>query len=133
MKKANDLIQQIEIFNKEYPRPRMNLLKITGRYDIKNDWPNIWPDNESPGIYILLDEESNIHYIGKSSVSIGSRLSSYFFYGTEKEAKAYYEELNIIRYIWTISVPFERAFEVSSIEEYLIQKLNPPINRIGKH
>jgi hypothetical protein len=36
-----------------------------------------------------------------------------------------------LRFVLTIPVPRDQAFEATAIEEYLIGRLNPLINRIG--
>ena len=124
MKNGNDLLTLLEYFNRDFPRPGISALTVAEKYEIRKEWPGTWPSNESPGVYVLLNGDGNIQYIGKSTNCIGSRLNSYFHYGPKKECVAYHDSLKEIRQIWTIPVPRAHAFEASAIEEFLIARLN---------
>ncbi|MBD5295989.1 MAG: GIY-YIG nuclease family protein [Bacteroides sp.] len=91
-----------------------------------------WPGNGKAGVYLILDKDQQVIYVGQTS-SFGSRFYQYF-----KPAG----DLCIIRssfwegaprYIVAIPVPNQdKKYERLSLEEYLIEKLNPIDNTRGK-
>ena len=123
------LVIVLDEFNEAFPRHGFRVL-ISEKYDIGRDWKKTWPSNEKPGVYVLIDESLYVQYIGKASNNIGARLNSHKTSGLLN--KDIDKNPLHIRYIWTIAVPDESFFEASAIEEYLIRRLNPPLNRIGK-
>lgn len=72
--------------------------------------------------------------IGKASCdrTLGSRLGDYFEYGKNKEGVAKSNDYKGIKYLVTIGLAKRRAFEAPAIEEYLIGKFNPRLNKLGK-
>ena len=88
-----------------------------------------WPSNESPGVYVFLDSDKNINYIGKASFTncIGGRLNTRF--DTKWNPKK--REAEGCRYITTIPLPKEVSFEASAIEEYLLRCLKTKYNTVG--
>ena len=125
----------IEEFNERYPRPGIDPIAIKGEYDLAGDWPNTYPNVDSAGVYIFLDEAENLLYVGKTSCnsSFGSRLGAYFMYGEDrtkyKVKNEYYAD---VKKILTIPLPKGHEFEAGAIEEYLIQALDPKLNIVGR-
>jgi len=56
------------------PSSDMPSTKLSGR------WPNPWPDGNEGGVYLVLDDDLCLLYVGKASMKshIGSRLSKHF-------------------------------------------------------
>lgn len=48
-----------------------------------NCWPKCYPYVDRAGVYLVMDAEDNILYIGKSSVAVGRRLGRYFGYSAD--------------------------------------------------
>jgi len=130
--KANELTKRLEMFQGVLHPTLQPLITISSRYDLKSDWPKTWPDNEKPGVYLLLDEQTNILYVGKSSVCIGSRLNAHFHYGAKRECVPYSDQLSSIRFIWTIGFSADNWFLSTALEEYLIAELDPDFNKVGR-
>ena len=136
MKDRKRIALALDYFNDNYPRPGIGPISIEGEYDLVTDWPKDYPNIRSAGVYIFLDKESNLLYIGKTSCNntFGYRLTAYFNYGPRPERKCkikndYYSD---VRKILLIPLPKDHIFEAGAIEEYLIEKLNPKLNVIGK-
>ncbi len=79
-----------------------------------------WPSGNLPGVYIFLDAEENLLYIGKASSGrrLKTRLRSYFKNNqgicvTRGKAKD-------TCYVGLLPLPMNRCFEATAIEEYLI-------------
>jgi excinuclease UvrABC nuclease subunit len=135
MSTLDHLKEKIQLLSDKYNRHDLNL-EISDVYDIKKDFSKQYPNSEFPGVYVFLDEHQQILYVGKASYNnyIGPRLGAYFKRGNEDKSAGvpkvkYYEA---VRYLVTIKVPENRAFEAPAIEEFLIKELNPPLNVIGR-
>lgn len=135
MNTLDQLKEKIQLLSEKYNRSDLKL-KISDVYDIKKDFSTQYPNSGFPGVYVFLNEQQQIIYVGKASNNnfIGPRLGAYFKRGNEEKSTGvpkvkYYKD---VRYLVTIPVPEDRAFEAPAIEEYLIKELNPPLNVIGK-
>jgi len=126
------LTNRLDVFSGILHPSLQPLVTISARYDLMHDWPKTWPDNERPGVYVLLNEREEILYIGKSGVCIGSRLNAHFHYGPNRECVPYSAELSSVRFIWTIGFPKDKWFLSTALEEYLIAELDPDLNKIGR-
>ncbi|MCU8028536.1 MULTISPECIES: hypothetical protein [Shewanella] len=124
----SDLQVALDHFNNDYPRPH-GKVELTDLLDISVEKNATWPSNESPGVYIFLNREKKLTYIGKASFGncIGARLNSRF-YTTWVPKKS---ESEGCVYITTIPLPREFAFEAPAIEEYLLGALRTRSNHIG--
>ena len=133
--KETDLFQDVQLaldkLNKEFPRPNL-MLKMTDVYDLEKDWNEYYRGVGLPGVYFFADENRKTQYIGKSSSDLGKRLGDYWKDGNGK-AVPKNDKSKGVRYIATITVPEDRAFEASSIEEWLIREIKPkpPGNKLG--
>src|SRR5437867_1386342 len=114
--RASELRRQLDDFRNVLHPNLQSFLTISARYDLSADWPNTWPDNENPGVYILLNKHEDILYIGKSSVCIGSRLNAHFHFGPNRECVPYSKELAAICFIWTIGFPRDKWFLSTALE-----------------
>lgn len=108
---------------------------LTERYNLfsKDDneygYTMSWPNNLKPGVYIVLDQNEELLYIGQSQ-SLGKRLNQHFpsYEGKCTIAESDKEKLKGAYYLYTTSCSEDKAWERLSLEGYLICKLNPPRN-----
>jgi len=123
-----DLELAVEVFNLKHRRPHGDI-SLSNLLDISLNTRASWPSNESAGVYVFLDSNKNITYIGKASFGncIGGRLNSRF--DTRWNPKKPQSEG--CKYITTIALPDEAAFEASAIEEFLLKHLNTRSNKVG--
>ena len=123
-----DLENVISHFNADHPRPHGDVF-LTELRDISKEERASWPSNESPGVYIFMDIDKDITYIGKASFNncIGGRLNSRF----DPKWTPKKPESQGCTFITTIPLPNNLAFEASAIEEYLLKHLNTRSNRVG--
>ena len=124
----DDLKKVIKEFNRNHRRPHGEI-SLTELRDISLEARASWPSNENPGVYILLDSNKKIIYIGKASFNncIGGRLNSRF--DTKWNPKK--PESEGCKYITTIALTKDIAFEASAIEEYLLTNLKTISNSVG--
>ena len=94
-------------------------------------WPQPWPNPDSAGIYIFLDSNKTIVYIGKAS-QMGARLSHYFGYGENAKCILKDKRIDDISYVQCYSCSPEEPYACLSLEEYLISEMNPKYNKIGR-
>ena len=133
--KETDLFQDVQCaldkLNDKFPRPNL-MLEMTDVYDLEKDWNESYPGVGLPGVYFFADENRKTQYIGKSSSELGKRLGDYWKDGNGK-AVPKNDKSKGVRYIATITVSEDRAFEASSIEEWLIREIKPkpPGNKLG--
>ncbi|WP_342609709.1 hypothetical protein [Vibrio tritonius] len=129
-----DLENALEEFNTKYPRPNLEPLILSEKYNILEDFRRSYPGSQYPGVYAIFDSKGELLRIGKASCNscLGARLSTYFewhkteYIGVNKHAG--YEDAIIIR---TIKLPTDRGFEAPALEEFLIGKLSPRFNTVG--
>lgn len=138
-----DFLACIESYKEDFRKEGLPALRESALYDLfpknqelENCWPNKWPHNGEAGVYAIFDEDLNLLYVGKSSMnnSIGSRLSSYFGFETDKSCliKQPTGWSQSPRFVQAIAVPEGMRYEAPALEEYLIMKLTPPDNTKGK-
>jgi excinuclease UvrABC nuclease subunit len=130
MKKHTDLQIALEQFNRDYPRPNIEPLELTPPLDIISAPKASWPSNEHPGVYLLMNAEMEILYVGKASCSsiIGAALQQHF----NARWQPIDDKSRGCRYVTTIALPKDRHFEAPAIEEFMIKELDPPRNKQGK-
>ncbi len=131
LEKINEII---ESYSKEYRSQKLEPFKISLKYHLfpqkdEYGWPETWPHTGS-GVYIICDDTDEIIYVGQSK-ELGLRLSSYFSFGENKSVRIKHNGWHPTSLV-TISVPKSSPFERLSLEEFLINKLNPLYNIIGK-
>ena len=93
-------------------------------------WPATWPQAGKPGVYVFFDANGNRLYIGKAD-DLGTRLSSYFRYAKDKNCEPK-DDWGKHKPYSLVTVSVSETFEASSLEEFLIDRLKPPINKKGK-
>jgi excinuclease UvrABC nuclease subunit len=127
----------IEELNEKHPRPGIPPLTLSPIYDLKAHWPNQYPCSDQAGVYIALDESKNVVYVGKASLSnvIGKRIGTRIWRGMDPATYAVVADWQdvSVRFIAAIGLDSEHAFEAAAIEEFLIGRLQPPLNALGRH
>jgi hypothetical protein len=95
-------------------------------------WADQWPYHDYPGVYSLFDEQFDILYIGKASMGrcLGKRLYEYF--GSAEICIPKHDWLLPVRYVVNTSCVKGFAFEAPALEEYLISRISPKLNGVGK-
>lgn len=96
-----------------------------------------YPYASDKKVYAILDSEGVVLYVGKASHggTLGARFASYFSYNKDSASGAAFQPRSIN---WTrppcsiVAVKVVNAWEASSLEEYLIAKLAPEDNTVGK-
>lgn len=98
-------------------------------YGFKESWPFL----NDGGVYLILDENKNVIYVGKAD-KFGQRLSGHFRAGSMGECIIYSQQwwTNQPRYIINVKVPEDRKYENLSLEGYLISMLDPDDNTAGR-
>ena len=129
-----DLQTRLEEFNQKFPRPGIPPLAISNPYHLRTNWESQWPGAEHCGVYVFLDENDRLLYIGKASCSatIGKRLGAYFGYAPGGGPETYNDFYGAVCTVVTIELPPDHEFEAPAVEEFLIWKLDPPLNKNGR-
>ena len=124
---------------REYERKRLNRVPRlkTARYDLLSDWKRdaSLPCAGERGVYAFFNEDGELLHVGKASnnSTLGRRVCSYFHAKpVDQGAKP--------RHPWkckgeprhVLITATDDAFEAPSLEEYLIQRLQPPENTVGR-
>jgi len=138
--------QALDSYHTQYRNSSLRKLTLSGIYSLhpvknenstgKSQWPDKWPDVDKPGVYMVLDQDKKLLYVGKSSLgnTIGNRLGSHFQYAKDgsKTCVAVGGGLWSRPPFYVMTIRVDKAFEAPSIEEYLIEVLCPPDNIRGK-
>ena len=106
-----------------------SLFPEEGEYGFTESWPFL----NNGGVYLILDESKSVIYVGKADI-FGRRLYGHFRADSEGNCIIYESGWkNQPRYIINIKVEDDRIYENLSLEGYLIQKLDPDDNTIGRN
>ncbi|MBT3917401.1 MAG: GIY-YIG nuclease family protein [Rhodospirillaceae bacterium] len=105
-------------------------------YDVKKDWLKPWKHAADQGVYAIFGPSKLLLYVGKASLrsSLGKRLVTYFKNssdGLRGEQRKHHTWSEDPQFILTIRV--NKPWEAPSLEEYLINKLQPKDNTNGIH
>lgn len=135
-------IDEIEHYASKFRREDFEKLKTSKIFDLfpeeQTDFPKApldwnkdsWPNGNKSGVYLVYNKEQKLIYIGTAR-HLGNRLGVYF--GAQKKCQVKQVWGDRPRYLITVGVPDETWFEAHSLEAYLISKLNPPLNTVGKN
>ena len=145
MSAIQDFTDKVQEFVASHRRDGLEAYKVSGIYDLfpnlptttvtpDQKWPESWPNSPHAGVYALFCSDLRLAYIGKSSMNsfLGARLSSYFGNAPDKTCRIKGEWRIQPRFLLTVAVPDSATWEAPALEEFLIQKLNPPLNRNGR-
>jgi excinuclease UvrABC nuclease subunit len=119
----------INELNTKYPRPGLTLT-IRPRFDLRTQFAEQYPASEDPGVYALIaDNGTQVLRIGKAKC-LGRRLGNYFKWQNRNQGRGMAKQTvyDGVRYIVTVPLPVSRAFEVHSVEGFLLSKMRPSLN-----
>ena|ERR1700733_624249 len=125
-------VDAIGQLNETFPCPDL-VLRVSELYDVRKEYGTKFPNSDSPGVYALVaDDEIEVLRIGMAQ-TLGSRLASYFNWADREQGRARTRDLtyNDVQYLVTIPVPVNRAFEVPSIEAFLLMRFRDPKPRLN--
>ena len=131
MPTMQDLQDELDELNTRFPRPDLTL-KMGSIYNLRTQYKETFPASEQPGVYGLIAEDAvEVLRIGKAKC-LGKRLGNYFKYEDRQlgRGRAKQTVYDGVHYIVTIPLPLGRAFEVHSIEAFLLSKMRPRLNSI---
>lgn len=140
LEEAKKIIQDYKI---NFRNPNLKDFDESPIYDLFPDdsinisflkWPDEYFHNGRFGVYLILDDNYDVIYIGKAN-NIGKRLGSYFMYKskTDRSCSIRHESWKKKpKYIYSIAVENETWFECLSLEEYLIWRIQPIDNKRSK-
>ena len=145
MKTYDDALAAIKNYEDEHRHPGRPRFDISLPFDLfphvgppclKCDqvWPGIYPHASRAGVYLILDDQARVLYVGKASMrnDIGSRLGTYFGYAVDRTTcNVRGSWTNQPRFVVAVDVPVDSLFEAPSLEEFLIDRLQPVDNQRG--
>jgi hypothetical protein len=146
MKTYDDALAAIKRYEDEHRHPGRQRFDISLPFDLfpqagppclKCDqvWPATYPHVSRAGVYLIFDDQARLLYVGKASMGndIGSRLGSHFGYAVDRATcNARGNWTNKPRFVVTVATPIDSIFEAPSLEEFLIDRLQPMENQRGK-
>ncbi len=128
-----ELQKTVDDFQEKLPRPGIGKLTVDW-YDLKGNQAQPWPNGGKPGVYMFLDADEKLLYVGKASSgrNLRTRLRGYF--NPQKVPKDTNQGKKAIgaRYVGLLGLPADHGFEAPAIEEWLITCLQPPKNKMMK-
>lgn len=145
MANLTELESKIQYYEMTYRHPDLEPISdgvlydlFPGRGDSKADmecrWPKKFPFLNRAGVYVFLNDDYEVLYIGKASMNhdLGSRVGSYCQYDKDGETcKLKHQWEGEPRYVSFYAVPEKTRFEAPSLEEYLISEISTKNNRAG--
>ncbi len=119
-----EAVQTYERVHRHPDRPAfiVHQTETAGDKDVKGSWEGAGPSSR-PGCYVLFSEAGAILYVGKASHgrTVGGRLVRFRYKGSDWPEKPAYVRI----------VEVTDSFEAPSLEEFLINVLQPPHNKHG--
>jgi hypothetical protein len=111
-------------------------LALSNIYDLRTSFASSYPNVSQPGIYVMMDSHGTVLRIGTASCgrTLGDRLGDYFKWGDRAlgSGVARNSQYGDVCFVVTIGLPSDRAFEAPAIEEYLLSKVDAPLNSHGR-
>lgn len=129
----HDVELAIAEFNREFPRPKVGAVTLSSPFFIIDDFAVAsFPNAAAAGVYFVFDRDDNLLYIGKAD-GLGARLGSHFGWNADRTSgRVKNAKLNGAHAVRTIGLPEESRFEAAAIEAFLIWRLDPGLNVIGR-
>ncbi|MDG2004839.1 MAG: hypothetical protein P8J20_16065 [Novosphingobium sp.] len=110
--------------------------EVSEAYDLHSQWQtDYFPHTEEKGCYAFFDEGMDLLYVGKASCnsSIGARAGTYLQWDKSDNClKQTGSDHWDSRPFYLFTIPVHDAHQAPSLEEYLIETLDPPENRAGR-
>lgn len=129
MTKLTDVMTALDMLKQLVPG--LPPLKVSPEFHIPGSWKeSSYPNSENPGVYFFVDAQGDVLYVGKTSGStmgLGKRIGAYIGReGVIKDAKV--EGAAVLH---TIPLEWKFRFLAAAVEEFLIEQLDPPVNKTG--
>jgi len=127
------LAAALMVFNGILQRPGIGPLYLSEAYDLDKAYPETyWPFANLPGVYIIYARDLTLIYIGKASMSatLGTRLGSHFKNSPDGSVIRP-PGWGAAKFVQTVPLPRDHAFEAPAIEEYLLRELRTAENKQG--
>jgi hypothetical protein len=120
-------------FNRNFPRPKVGSVVLSDAFRIVEDYAGgSFPNSACGGVYLIFDRYDNLLYVGKAD-GLGVRLGAHFGWNAERTAgRVKSAKLKDAYAVRTIGLPDESRFESTAIEAFLIRKLDPSLNVVGR-
>ncbi|CAM2163214.1 GIY-YIG domain-containing protein [Burkholderia cepacia] len=130
---VSDVESALSEFNKAFPRPNVGDISLSSSFRVVDDFAaSRFPNAASAGVYLVFDSNDHLLYVGKAD-GLGARLGSHFGWNADRTAghvkNAKLSEAYAVR---TIALPSESWFEAAAIEAFLIRRLGPSLNVVGR-
>lgn len=133
--KTQQVIELVNQYSEKFRGQNLENFEIGQKYflfpnsedEVKSGWPNQWQFCGNAGIYLFIDENDEVIYIGETT-HFGNRFGSYFANNDGKcSIKNSWNSapLSVI----PIKVPQESTFERLALEEFLIKKVKTTDNK----
>ena len=98
-------------------------------------WPAPYPFDQRAGVYLIFSDTLELLYVGKASMGscLGKRLYTYFHYAAGQPCTLKHSTwTQEPRHLLTVAVPEATPFEAPALEEFLIARLHPSNNSVGR-
>jgi hypothetical protein len=127
------VISALTDFNQDFPRPKVGAITLSDPFRIEEDFAtSSFPNSSAGGVYLIFDRHDYLLYIGKAD-GLGARLGAHFGWNADRTAgRAKNATLKDAYAVRTIGLPDESRFEAAAIEAFLIRKLDPGLNVVGR-
>ena len=134
-------------YTAKYRRPEFPPFEVSGLYDLfpakphtcatppTHSWPVPYPFDQRAGTYLIYSESLELLYVGKASMGscIGKRLWTYFHYAADQECTLKHSTwTQPPRFLLIVAAPEGMPFEAPALEEFLIGRLQPSNNSVGR-
>lgn len=118
-------------FQDKLPRPGIDALTVDW-CDLEENRPHSWPNSNKPGVYVFLNSDESLLYIGKASSGrdLKTRLRGYFDRNMVVKESKQGQKAEGTRYVGLLGLPPDHGFEAPAIEEWLITHLHPSRNKV---
>ena len=134
--------EAVDYYQSRFRHPALDRFDVAPLYALfpEPDWPResgwlgAYPYPTRAGVYLIFDKDKNLLYVGKADgeSGIGGRLSAHFHYGPNRECSIVGESLRLAAFVLVVAVSEESWFEACSLEAFLISRLAPAVNKMGK-
>lgn len=135
----DDTVAALRDYEDRYRRDDVARLEVSGLYGLGPSavhatagyWPEQYPHSDRSGVYVILDADRQVLYIGTAKV-IGNRLSNYFRGNGVCVLNPNDVWPRPPVYVMTVAVPVDMTWEGKGLEDYLINGLLPCCNYEGR-
>lgn len=127
-----DARREIDRYHSEFRNPKLARPEVCDPFRLPEDWKQTYFGSGSAGVYLFLDAGDRVRYVGKS-VEMGSRMGAYLMNRDKSRDHHKWKDSDSFGEVRAIVfVKLENSFEAPALEDYLIGRLQPPINKLGK-